>query len=304
MSDPDFPEGHRSGFVAVVGRPSVGKSTLINALLGQSIAPTSHRPQTTRRRQLGILTRADAQVIFVDTPGIHQPQDRLGRWMLDDASAALDDADVILVIFDLTRPPNREDEQVAQAIRARSDSPPIVIALNKVDEVPADRLADRRAAILTLLPDCEAHAVSALRGDGREALLERILALLPVGPRYYPPDQVTDLFERDIAGELVRAAAMRLLRDEVPYGITTRVEEFRERGEEGAYVGVTLYVEREAHKPIVIGKRGVMLRRIGTAARKEIEAMSGRKVYLDLRVKVAAGWRDDEEALQQFGFRS
>jgi GTP-binding protein Era len=304
MSDPDFPEGHRSGFVAVVGRPSVGKSTLINALLGQSIAPTSHRPQTTRRRQLGILTRADAQVIFVDTPGIHQPQDRLGRWMLDDASAALDDADVILVIFDLTRPPNREDEQVAQAIRARSDSPPIVIALNKVDEVPADRLADRRAAILTLLPDCEAHAVSALRGDGREALLERILALLPVGPRYYPPDQVTDLFERDIAGELVRAAAMRLLRDEVPYGITTRVEEFRERGEEGAYVGVTLYVEREAHKPIVIGKGGVMLRRIGTAARKEIEAMSGRKVYLDLRVKVAAGWRDDEEALQQFGFRS
>jgi GTP-binding protein Era len=304
MSDPDFPEGHRSGFVAVVGRPSVGKSTLINALLGQSIAPTSHRPQTTRRRQLGILTRADAQVIFVDTPGIHQPQDRLGRWMLDDASAALDDADVILVIFDLTRPPNREDEQVAQAIRARTDPPPIVIALNKVDEVPADRLSDRRAAFLTLLPDCEAHSVSALRGDGRAELLERILALLPAGPRYYPADQVTDIFERDIAGELVRAAAMRLLRDEVPYGITTRVEEFRERGEDGAYVGVTLFVEREAHKPIVIGKGGGMLRRIGTEARKEIEAMSGRKVYLDLRVKVAAGWRDDEEALQQFGFRS
>jgi GTP-binding protein Era len=304
MSDPDFPEGHRSGFVAVVGRPSVGKSTLVNALLGQSIAPTSHRPQTTRRRQLGILTRADAQVIFVDTPGIHQPRDRLGRWMLDDASASLDDADVILVIFDLTRPPNREDEQVARAVRARAEPPPIVIALNKVDDVPADRLPDRRAAFLTLLPDCEAHFVSALRGDGRDELLERILALLPVGPRYYPADQVTDLFERDIAGELVRAAAMRLLRDEVPYGITTRVEEFRERGEEGAYVGVTLYVEREAHKPIVIGKGGVMLRRIGTEARKEIEAMSGRKVYLDLRVKVAAGWRDDEEALQQFGFRS
>jgi GTP-binding protein Era len=304
MSDPDFPEGHRSGFVAVVGRPSVGKSTLVNTLLGQSIAPTSHRPQTTRRRQLGILTRADAQVIFVDTPGIHQPRDRLGRWMLDDASASLDDADVILVIFDLTRPPNREDEQVARAVRARAEPPPIVIALNKVDDVPADRLSDRRAAFLTLLPDCEAHFVSALRGDGRDELLERILALLPVGPRYYPADQVTDLFERDIAGELVRAAAMRLLRDEVPYGITTRVEEFRERGEEGAYVGVTLYVEREAHKPIVIGKGGVMLRRIGTEARKEIEAMSGRKVYLDLRVKVAAGWRDDEEALQQFGFRS
>jgi GTP-binding protein Era len=304
MSDPDFPEGHRSGFVAVVGRPSVGKSTLINALLGQSIAPTSHRPQTTRRRQLGILTRPDAQVIFVDTPGIHQPQDRLGRWMLDDAAAALGDADVVLVIFDLTRPPNREDEQVAQAVRGLAGPPPIVLALNKVDEVPVDRLPERRAAFLTLLPDREAYSVSALRGDGRGELLERILALLPLGPRYFPADQVTDLFEREIAGELVRAAAMRLLRAEVPYGITTRVEEFRERGEEGAYIGITLYVERESHKPIVIGKGGTMLRRIGTEARKEIEAMSGRKVYLDLRVKVAAGWRDDEEALQQFGFRS
>jgi GTP-binding protein Era len=304
MTDPDFPEGHRSGFVAVVGRPSVGKSTLINALLGQSIAPTSHRPQTTRRRQLGILTRPDAQVIFVDTPGIHQPQDRLGRWMLDDAAAALGDADVVLVIFDLTRPPNREDEQVAQAVRGLAGPPPIVLALNKVDEVPVDRLPERRAAFLTLLPDREACFVSALRGDGRGELLERILALLPLGPRYYPADQVTDLFEREIAGELVRAAAMRLLRAEVPYGITTRVEEFRERGEEGAYIGITLYVERESHKPIVIGKGGTMLRRIGTEARKEIEAMSGRRVYLDLRVKVAAGWRDDEEALQQFGFRS
>jgi len=303
MSDPDFPEGHRSGFVAVVGRPSVGKSTLINALLGQSIAPTSQRPQTTRRRQLGILTQPEYQVIFVDTPGIHRPHDRLGKLMLDDTAGALDDADVILVIFDLTRRPTREDEQVAQAIRALKSPPPVVIALNKVDEVPADRLSDRRAAFLALLPDCEGHSVSALRGDGRLELLERLVGLLPPGPRYYPADQVTDLYEREIAGELVRAAAMRLLREEVPYGITTRVDDYRERGQEGAYIGVTLYVERESHKPIVIGKSGAMLRRIGTEARREIEAMSGRKVYLDLRVKVQAGWRDDEKALRQFGFK-
>jgi GTP-binding protein Era len=304
MSDPDFPEGHCSGFVAVVGRPSVGKSTLINSFLGQSIAPTSQRPQTTRRRQLGILTVPNAQVIFVDTPGIHRPHDRLGQFMIDDAAGALDDADLVLVVFDLTRPPTPEDDQVAQAIRSLAHPAPVLVALNKVDEVPADRLPDRRAAFLALLPDGEAHTVSALRGDGRQELLERIISLLPAGPRYFPADQVTDLYEREIAGELVRAAAMRLLRDEVPYGITTQVDEYRERGEDGAYIAVSLYVEREAHKPIVIGKGGAMLRRIGTEARREIEAMCERKVYLDLRVKVQAGWRDDEKALRQFGFRS
>jgi GTP-binding protein Era len=303
MADPDFPEGHRSGFVAVVGRPSVGKSTLINALLGQSIAPTSQRPQTTRRRQLGILTLANAQLVFVDTPGIHQPRDRLGKLMLDEAAGALGDADLILAIFDLSRPPTPEDEQVAEAVRSLPGKPPVLVALNKVDEVPGDRLPGRRAAFMTLFPDAAAYTVSALRGDGRQDLLDRLVALLPAGPRYFPADQVTDAFERDLAGDLVRAAAMRLLRDEVPYGITARVEEYRERGETGAYVGVTLYVERESHKPIVIGKNGSMLRRIGTEARREIEAMSGRKVYLEIRVKVAPGWRDDETALKQLGFK-
>jgi GTP-binding protein Era len=303
MADPDFPEGHRSGFVAVVGRPSVGKSTLINAFLGQSVAATSHRAQTTRRRQLGILTLPTAQLIFVDTPGIHQPRDRLGQLMVDEAAGALGDADLILAIFDLTRPPTPEDEQVAAAIRTLKSGQTVILALNKVDEVPGDRLPGRRAAFMTLLPDAEAHAVSALRGDGRQELLERLIALLPSGPRYFPAEQVTDVFERDLAGDLVRAAAMRLLRDEVPYGITGRVDEYRERGEDGAFIGVTLYVERESHKPIVIGKGGAMLRRIGTEARKEIEAMSGRKVYLEIHVKVAPGWRDDEKALKQFGFK-
>ncbi len=303
MTDPDFPEGHRSGFVAVVGRPSVGKSTLINAFLGQSIAPTSRRAQTTRRRQLGILTRPDVQAVFVDTPGIHRPHNRLGEMMVEDATNALRDAELILVIFDLTRLPTPEDEQVAQTVAAVRGAVPVLVALNKVDDVPPERLRDRQAAFLALLPDAEAHVVSALRGDGRQELLERATALLPLGPRYFPADQVTDLNEREIAGELVRAAAMHLLRDEVPYGISTRVDEYRERGENGAYIAVTLYVEREAHKPIVIGKGGVMLRRIGTEARKQIEAMCGRRIYLDMRVKVQAGWRDDEKALQQFGFR-
>jgi GTP-binding protein Era len=303
VTDPDFPQGHRSGFVAVVGRPSVGKSTLINAFLGQSIAPTSQRPQTTRRRQLGILTLSNAQVVFVDTPGIHRPHNRLGEVMVEDATEALRDADVIVIVFDLTRPAAPEDQQVAQTAAAVRGTTPVLMALNKLDEASLDGLPERQAAFHALLPEGEVHLVSALRGDGRQELLDRSVALLPGGPRYFPADQVTDLYEREIAGELVRAAAMRMLRDEVPYGISTRVDEYRERGENGAYIGVTMYVEREAHKPIVIGKGGSMLRRIGSEARREIEAMCGRRIYLDLRVKVQAGWRDDEKALRQFGFK-
>jgi GTP-binding protein Era len=242
----------------------------INALLGQSIAPLAaaadHPPAPA-----GDLTQPEYQVIFVDTPGT-TGRDRSGKLMLDDTAGA-STMPMRSSSSSISPRPTRDDRRKPSVLKS---PPPVVIALNKVDEVPADRLSDRRAAFLALLPDCEGHSVSALRGDGRLELLERLVGLLPPGPRYYPADQVTDLHEREIAGELVRAAAMRLLREEVPYGITTRVDDYRERGQEGAYIGVTLYVERESHKPIVIGKSGAMLRRIGTEARREIEAMSGR----------------------------
>lgn len=302
MEAADLPEGHRSGFVAVVGRPSVGKSTLINAYLGQTVAPVSSRPQTTRRRQLGILTLPAAQIIFIDTPGIHEPLNKLGQRMNEQAEEALRDADAILAIFDLTQPPTEQDERVARAVQALRPRPPVFVVLNKLDATPKDRLADRQAVFHSLIPDGVVAPISSLRGDNRQELLDMLVAALPCGPRFYPEEEVTGTYERDIAAEMIRAAAMTLLRDEVPYGIVVEIDEYKERNEHGAYIAATLFVEREAHKPIVIGKGGGMLKKIGTEARKQIEAMSGRRVFLEIRVKVQPGWRDDERALKHFGF--
>lgn len=292
----------RSGFVAVVGRPSVGKSTLLNAFLGQPLAPVSPRAQTTRRRLLGILHLPQAQVIFIDTPGLHTPRHKLGRHMNAEALEALRDADVVLAVFDVASSPSEEDRQAAVWIRGGRADRPVVAALNKVDAVPEAGLQARATAYFAMLPEAEPIALSALRGDGREALLQRLVDLLPEGPPYFPETSITQTFERDLAADLIRASALQLLRDEVPHSLAVRVEEFKERGESGAYVAATLLVERESHKGIVIGKNGSMLKELGTSARKAIESMSGRKVYLDLRVKVLPGWRNDETALHRLGY--
>ncbi len=302
-SDSELPAGHRSGFVAVAGRPNVGKSTLINSLLGQPVAAVSSKPQTTRRNQLGILTLPQAQVVFVDTPGIHKPAHKLGQAMNATAEEALQEADLILVLFDAGQAPSEGDRRVAERIQAVERRPPVLATLNKIDLLPAEQLPERMADYQPLLPEAEWLAISATRGDNRDLLLQRILAMLPEGPRYYPEDEVTDFYERDIAADLLRAAAMSLLRQEVPHCIAVRIDDYKERGERGAYIAATLFVERESQKPIVIGKGGAMLREIGIMARREIEAMSGRKVYLDLRVKVLPRWRNDEKALKRLGYR-
>jgi len=188
MESLEVPDGHRSGFVALAGRPNVGKSTLINRLLGQRIAAVSPKPQTTRQRQLGILTLPDAQLIFVDTPGIHEPLHKLGEKMNEEALSSLQEADVVLALFDLTRPPNEEDGQVAAKIR----------------EIPDDRLSDRRAAFRTLLLEADFLEISSTRGDNLDELIERIKAKLPEGPRLYPPETITDAYERDIAADMIR----------------------------------------------------------------------------------------------------
>jgi GTP-binding protein Era len=302
MASLEIPDGHRSGFVALAGRPNVGKSTLINRLLGQRIAAVSPKPQTTRQRQLGILTLPDAQLIFVDTPGLHEPLHKLGEKMNEEALSSLHDADVVLALFDLTRPPNEEDRLVAAQVREIQGQIPTLIALTKVDRVPDDRLSDRRAAFRTMLPEADFLEISATRGDNLEELVTLILDKLPEGSRLFPPETITDAYERDIAADMIRAAALKNLRNEVPHSLAIRIDEFEERNEHGAYIEATIFVERDSQKGIVIGKGGSMLKTIGTFARMEIEAATDRKIFLRLRVKVLPGWRNDENKLKSFGF--
>lgn len=293
---------HKSGFVAVMGRPNVGKSTLLNALLGQKIAAVSPRPQTTRRRQLGILTLPQAQIVFTDTPGVHLPKHKLGQAMNEAARETLQDADLIFFLVDASQPPTDEDRLLAGWIAEAQRASATLLVLNKIDLLTLEEIANRRAAYLELLPAAEVFPISAARGDYRGDLLARVIARLPEGPEFYPDDQITDLFEREIAADLIREVCLVHLRDEIPHGIIVRVDDYKDRDEGQAYVAATLFVERETHKPIVIGQGGAMIKKLGMAARQEIEALTGRKVFLELRVKVRKNWRDDDEALRWFGF--
>jgi GTP-binding protein Era len=294
--------GHRSGFVAVVGRPNVGKSTLLNRLLEQKIAAVSPRPQTTRRKQLGILSQPDAQIVFIDTPGIHKPAHRLGEWMVQVALEALRDADLALWLVDASAKPTPEDRLVSE--RLGEAGRPVLLALNKIDLVPEDQRAVRTAAYRALAPEALLLSLSAFTGEGCPQLLDELLARLPEGPPFYDTEQITDLYEREIAVDLIREAVLNNLQDEVPHAIAVRLEEYKDREENVAYIAATLLVERESHKGIVIGKGGEMLKRIGSLARREIEAMTGRKVFLELRVKVMENWRDNPTLLKQLGYRS
>ena len=293
----------RTGFIAILGKPNVGKSTLVNTLLGQKIAAVSPRPQTTRRRQLGILTTADAQLVFVDTPGVHNPRHKLGQFFNQEAEDALDGVDIILFLVDAGTEPDEDDQRIASLLSMLRRRPDLVLGLNKLDLLPAEALETRRAAYQALVPDAPALAFSATSRAGLNELMAALTARLPVRPPEFPEEQLTDLYEREIAAELIREAALIFLRDEVPHALAVRMDEFTERGEEGAFISATLFVERDSQKGIVIGEGGAMLKKIGSAARKEIEAMSGRKVFLELRVKLSKNWRDDEDALRRFGYK-
>ncbi len=294
--------GFKSGFIALIGRPNVGKSTLLNAFMRQKIAAVSPRPQTTRQRQLGILTTENAQAVFIDTPGIHIPHHKLGEYMNEIAQAALEEADVIVWLVEGNIMPTEEDEIIAAKLEALKKRPPVLLALNKIDQTPPEQVSEYEIAYQSLAPYAELFTISARNGIRIEELLHRMVELLPESPPFYDPEQVTDLYERDIAGDLIREAALMHLREEVPHGIAVRMDEFTERNETGAYIVATLFVERELHKGIVIGHGGEMLKKIGSDARKAIEEMSGRKVYLELRVKVNKNWRNNLQALKLFGY--
>ncbi len=292
-----------SGFIAILGKPNVGKSTLVNSLLGQKIAAVSPRPQTTRRRQLGILTTTDAQLVFVDTPGVHTPRHKLGKFFNQEAEEALNGVDIILFLVDASTEPDEDDLRIASLLSALHNKPDLMLGLNKTDLLTADGLASRRTAFEVLVPGSPSVAFSATSRAGLNDLVTQLISHLPVRPAEYPEEQLTDLYEREIAAEFIREAALIFLRDEVPHALAVRLDEFTERGETGAFISATLFVERESQKGIIIGEDGAMLKKIGSAARKEIEAMSGRKVFLELRVKVSKNWRDDEDALRRFGYK-
>ena len=294
----------RTGYIAIIGRPNVGKSTLVNALLGQKIAAVSPKPQTTRKRQLGILTTDRYQLVFVDTPGIHSARHKLGEFLNQEAQESLKGVDVILWLVDSSVKPTEEDKQIAFLLTKLPRRTPLVLTANKMDLVPAEALTARLEAYQELVRrDAKVVSISATQNQNLDELVELLVSLSPFRAPEYDEEQVTDSYERDIAADLIREACLHNLRDEVPHGVGVRVDEFSERENGMLYIGATIFVERDSQKGILIGEGGKMMKAIGSAARKEIEDMGGRKVFLELRVKVLKDWRNDENALLRFGYK-
>lgn len=292
--------GFRSGFVAIVGRPNVGKSTLLNALVGEKVAIVSPKPQTTRRRILGIVTTDAAQVVFVDTPGIHKPTTALGRRMVATAREAIPDADVVLFVVDVSVPPTDQDRAVAGAVRGSGR--PVVLALNKSDRLSPQHVLENTSAYGELAGTDAWMLTIATEGRNLDRLWSLVLAVLPEGPPFYPADQVTDQTDRMLVGELVREAALRKLREEVPHGIEVAVTDWQVQESGVLRIDATVYVERASHKGMVIGAGGATIKAIGTAARREIERLLESQVFLGLHVKVRSGWRRSAEEVRRLGF--
>jgi GTP-binding protein Era len=293
---------HRAGFVSVVGRPNAGKSTLLNAYVGQKVAIISPKPQTTRRRILGILTLEQVQIVFVDTPGIHTPFHKLGEAMVRTAVQAIPDADVLLWLVDASRPPTKEDRQIAGLIAEHGQGIPLILGLNKSDLVPQDERAARAKTYLELADPEGWTFFSASMGENRDLLLDMVIAHLPFHPPYYPEDQVTDQTERAIAAELVREQVLLHTHQEVPHSVEVVVDEFKARSSKLVYVHATILVERSSQKGILLGRGGRMVKAISQAARQQIEALVEAKVYLELWVKVRPKWRQKESELKRLGY--
>ena len=293
---------HYAGFVAMVGRPNVGKSTLTNSLIGEKIAIMSDRPQTTRNRIMCIMNTDNAQIMFLDTPGIHKPQHKLGEYMVRTAEGTLQEVDVILFIVDVTEKRGAGEEYILGLLRKVKT--PVILVCNKID-----KLQDK-SKLFKIMEDYSKQykfaaivPVSALNDGEFPGLVQEITKHLPEGPAYYPDDMITYQPERVIAAEMIREKVLRLTRDEVPHAIAVEVEEFKERDDENVYIRATIFVERDSQKGIIIGAKGSLLKKIGQQARADLEKLLYCKVYLDLWVKVKADWRNQDKSLRQFGYK-
>ncbi|WP_337133913.1 GTPase Era [Priestia megaterium] len=297
MSNNEF----KSGFVSIIGRPNVGKSTFLNRVIGQKIAIMSDKPQTTRNKIQGVYTEDQAQIVFIDTPGIHKPKHKLGDFMMKVAQNTLKEVDLILFMINATEGLGRGDEFIIE--RLKDTKTPVFLVINKIDEIHPDELFSIITNYKDLYPFAEIVPISALQGNNVERLLDQIKQRLPEGPQYYPADQVTDHPERFIITELIREKVLHATREEIPHSIAVVMDSMQRRDNGSVYVGATIIVERDSQKGIVIGKQGKMLKEVGRKARADIEALLGSKVFLELWVKVQKDWRNRASHLRDFGFR-
>ncbi len=292
---------YKSGFVTVIGRPNVGKSTLINKIIGQKIAITSDKPQTTRSRIQCILTQEDAQIIFLDTPGIHKPKFKLGEYMLKAAEGTLKEVDVIFFVIDATEKFGGGEKYILERLSATSK--PVILVVNKIDLIEREKILPIIAEYSTRRDFAAVVPISATDGTNVDELIDEAKKFLPEGVQYYPAEMITDQPERLIIAELIREKILHATQDEVPHSIAVDLEEFTPRENGTIFIRATIYVERDSQKKILIGKGGSMLKNIGKESRPEIEMLLGAKIFLDLWVKVKKDWRNSLGALQSFGLK-
>lgn len=294
-------KGFKSGFVAIVGRPNVGKSTLMNQVIGQKIAIMSDKPQTTRNKIHGVYTTEDVQIVFLDTPGIHKPNSKLGNYMMKAAESALQEVEAVLFLTDVTEPIGGGDRYIMEQLKKVKT--PVFLVLNKIDKIHPEAILPVIEKYRKLLDFAEIVPVSALQGNNVNALLEQLSRYLPEGPMYYPADQVTDHPEQFVCAELIREKILQMTREEVPHSIAVEIESMGVGANGVVNIGAVIYVERDSQKGIIIGKSGSFLKEIGKLARQDMEKLLGSKIFLELWVKVNKDWRNRESVLKSLGFR-
>lgn len=293
---------YKSGFVSIIGRPNVGKSTFLNRVIGQKIAIMSDKPQTTRNKIQGVYTTNESQIVFIDTPGIHKPKHKLGDFMMKVAQNTLKEVDVVLFMINAEEGYGRGDEFIIEKLQHTKT--PVFLIINKIDQIHPDQLLPLIDQYRAFYPFKEIIPISALQGNNVDTLLDQIESYLPAGPQYYPADQVTDHPERFIISELIREKVLHLTREEIPHSVAVVIDAIERRdNNQSIYVSATVIVERDSQKGIVIGKQGKMLKEVGQRARADIEALLGTKVFLELWVKVQKDWRNKMNQLRDFGFR-
>jgi GTP-binding protein Era len=291
----------RSGFVAIIGRPNVGKSTLMNHLIGQKIAIMSDKPQTTRNKIHGVYTTNDTQIVFLDTPGIHKPQSKLGNYMMQTAESALREVEAALFLIDASEGLGGGDRFIIEQLKKVKT--PVFLVMNKIDKVLPEQLLPMITQYNELHEFAEIVPISALKGNNVDTLLAQLSRYLPEGPQYYPADQITDHPEQFVCSELIREKILHMTREEIPHSIAVTIEDMRVKENGVVYIGAVIFVERDSQKGIIIGKKGELLKEVGKQARKDMEALLGSRIYLELWVKVKKDWRNQERVLKDLGYR-